>query len=78
MAHQGENLSSPVDDVADEALVPTTSRVVYTPNTRNKYYVNFSTITMAHQVVVDVLRGHPLYSALTMTVEVPDIYLQQF
>ena len=78
MAHQGGNPPSPVDNAAEEALVPTTPRVVYTPNTRNNYYMNFSTFTTAHQVVVDVLRGHPLYSALTMTVEVPDIYLQQF
>ena len=78
MAHQGENPPSPVDDVADEALVPSTSRVAYTPNTRNNYYVNLERFTMTHQVVVDVLRGHPLYSALSMTVEVPNVHLQQF
>jgi len=78
MAHQGENPPSPVDEAADEILVPSTSRVVYIPNTRNNYYVNLERFTTTHQVVVDVLRGHPLYTALSMTVEVPDIYLQQF
>ena len=76
MAHQGENPPSPVDEAADEILVPSTSRVVYIPNTRNNYYVNLERFTTTHQVVVDVLRGHPLYTALSMTVEVPDIYLQ--
>ena len=33
---------------------------------------------MTQQIVVDILQDHPLYFALTMTVEVPDIYLQQF
>ena len=40
--------------------------------------MNLERFTTAHQVVVDVLRGHPLFSALSMTVAVPDIYLQQF
>ena len=40
--------------------------------------MNLERFTTTHQVVVDVLRGHPLYTALSMTVEVPDIYLQQF
>ena len=78
MAQQGENPPSPVDDAAGEVLVPSTSRVVYTHNTRNNYFMNLKRFTTAHQVVVDVLRGHPLYTALSMTVEVPDIYLQQF
>ena len=77
MAHHGANPPSPVDEAADEALVPSTSRVVYTHNTRNNYFVNLESFTTAHQVVVDVLRGHPLYTALSMTVQVPDIYLQQ-
>ena len=55
MAHQGENPPSPVDEAANEILVPSTSRIVYTPNTRNNYYVNLERFTTTHQVVVDVL-----------------------
>ena len=78
MAQPGENPPSPVDPVADEALVPSTSRIVHTTNTRNNYYVDLERFRTAQQVMVDVLQGHPLFSALSMRVEVPDIYLQQF
>ena len=48
MVQPGKNPPSPVDDAADEELVPSTSRFLRT-----------------YQVVVDVVRGHPLYYALT-------------
>ena len=78
MADLSQNPPLPVNNAVDEALLPSASRVVYSRNTPNNYYIYLAHFLMRHQVVMDILRGHLLHYALTATVVVPDIYLQQF
>ena len=73
MAQPGENLPSPVDLVADEVLCPITSLLEILPNNHCLDQDNFRT---DFPVVVDILRGHPLFYALNERAEVPLIYVQ--
>ncbi|KAJ9544292.1 hypothetical protein OSB04_023999 [Centaurea solstitialis] len=66
---------SPVNNAADRALIaPADIRPIH----QNNGYVDLSNFTAQDEVVLEILRAHPLAYAMQTTANVPKIYLQQF
>ena len=58
MTQQSENLPSPVDLAADEALCFTADMLEIVPN---NYYLEPDNFRTDFPVMVEILRGHPLF-----------------
>ncbi|KAI3692441.1 hypothetical protein L6452_32257 [Arctium lappa] len=69
------NLNQGIDHVVDNALIHPDQ---FLPLTPNNFHLDIEALKCQHEVVVEILRGHPIYYALTATAEVPRLYLQQF
>ncbi|KAI3746719.1 hypothetical protein L6452_09158 [Arctium lappa] len=67
-------MADPIDPVVDVALISPNSYLSLTPN---NYNIDFLKFRCKHQIVFEILSRHLLCRALTATVEVPVIYLQQ-
>src|SRR5581483_7197785 len=75
MARRQDNPPSPIDNEADRALIsPDQIRVV----TQNNEYVDLNNVTVQDEVILEILKVHPLAYALQATVNVPMLYVQQF
>ncbi|KAJ9544350.1 LOW QUALITY PROTEIN: hypothetical protein OSB04_024057 [Centaurea solstitialis] len=74
MADQGENPPSPIDEVADE-LCPT-DRILSIIEKNS--FVDLEHFVTEHQVIIEVLRAHPVAYTMSTTAHVPVIYVQQF
>ena len=74
MAQQGDNTPSHVDMAADEAFCLTADMLEILPN---NHYLDLDNFRTDFSVVVEILRGHPLFYAVNKTAEVPLIYVQQ-
>ena len=73
MANLENNPPSPIDEEEDEAPCPLVARVDLKASS---HYLDPSTFRPEYPIVVEILRSHPLYYALTTAVEVPLIYVQ--
>ncbi|GJX53196.1 hypothetical protein Tco_0281565 [Tanacetum coccineum] len=60
--------------LSNEKLCP---RAIYLSYHPNNYYANFKNFTAEHRVMLDILKGHPFYHALTAETRVPQVYLQE-
>ncbi|KAI3729156.1 hypothetical protein L6452_17807 [Arctium lappa] len=70
-----QNQPAAIDPIADAELIPEDQ---FLPLTTNNYHLDGTQPAIQHQVIIEMLRGHPLSYALTETATVPIIYLQQF
>ncbi|KAJ9557578.1 hypothetical protein OSB04_012192 [Centaurea solstitialis] len=75
MANQGENPPSPVGEIADDELCPPNE---IRPIIENNNYIDFETYEAVDQVVVEILRAHPIAYSMSPFTQVPEIYIQQF
>ncbi|KAJ9560782.1 hypothetical protein OSB04_005942 [Centaurea solstitialis] len=67
--------TSPVANAADLALInPTEIREIH----QNNQFVDLANFTVQDDVVLEILRAHPLAYAMQATADIPMIYLQQF
>ncbi|KAI3735651.1 hypothetical protein L6452_15159 [Arctium lappa] len=70
-----QNQPPAIDPIADAELIPEDQ---FLPLTAKNYHLDVTQLAIQHQVIIEILRGHPLSYALTETATVPIIYLQQF
>ncbi|KAJ9535601.1 hypothetical protein OSB04_un001260 [Centaurea solstitialis] len=67
--------TSPVANAADLALInPADIREIH----QNNQFVDLANFTVQDDVVLEILRAHPLAYAMQATADIPMIYLQQF
>ncbi|KAJ9542313.1 hypothetical protein OSB04_028819 [Centaurea solstitialis] len=67
--------TSPVANAADLALINPADIVEII---QNNQFVNLANFTVQDDVVLEILRAHPLAYAMQATADIPMIYLQQF
>ena len=72
---QQNNPPSPIDNAADRALI---TQENLKPITQNNEYVDLNSFAVQAEVILEILKVHPIAYAMQATAEVPMIYLQQF
>ncbi|KAJ9556570.1 hypothetical protein OSB04_011184 [Centaurea solstitialis] len=75
MADQPIAPTSPVGNAADRALIDPANILQII---QNNGYVDLANFTVQDDVVLEILRAHPLAYAMQATAQIPMIYLQQF
>ncbi|KAJ9566357.1 hypothetical protein OSB04_002323 [Centaurea solstitialis] len=75
MARQQNSPPSPINNAADRALI---SREDLRPIIQNNEYVDLTNFVVQDEVVLEILKVHPLTYAMQTTVDIPLLYLQQF
>ncbi|KAI3730005.1 hypothetical protein L6452_18680 [Arctium lappa] len=70
-----QNQPPAIDPIVDAELIPENQ---YLSLTANNYHLDITQPAIQYQVIIEILMGHPISYALTETVTVPIIYLQQF
>ncbi|KAJ9563088.1 hypothetical protein OSB04_008248 [Centaurea solstitialis] len=75
MARQPNAPPSPINNAADRALIsPSDIRPIH----QNNEYVDLTNFVVQDEVVLEILKAHPLAYAMQTTVDIPRMYLQQF
>ncbi|KAJ9542246.1 hypothetical protein OSB04_028752 [Centaurea solstitialis] len=75
MARQQNSPPSPINNAVDRALI---TRNQLRPIIQNNEFVDLMNVVVQDDVVLEILKVHPVAYAMQTTVDVPLIYVQQF